>query len=404
MNSIGIVAEYNPFHIGHQYQLQQIKHKYPKAICIIVMSGSFVQRGCPAFFTKFDRAQWALCGGADVVIELPAVFATSSASFFASAGVRLLAAIGVEGLCFGSETENLADLELLSHLTQSPKADEKIRQYLGKGFSYRQALCQTLKDMAPQFDLAEKPNALLGLEYIKALHRYHLPLTPILIQRQGAYHNQNLSEAFPSATAIRRALQKEGAALAASAQVLTYMPETIKTDILNTMRKGAYLDELRFYEAIHLQSRLHTSETLRHLNGMEEGLEFALHRAKENISWPIMRERLKSKRYSYARLDRLACAMLLGITKEFAAEAHERGPLYARLLGCTAQGALWLKHYQEDFPIIKKWAPFVKKSQGLTLQMAQLDMHATDLQAYCLAASSQRQGALDYYRSPIFIK
>ncbi len=220
MKTIGIIAEYNPFHNGHAYQIEEIRRKTGADFILIAMSGDFVQRGAPAIIDKHTRAHMALLGGADLVLELPALWATASAEDFAAAGVALLEKTGcVDGICFGCETDNFALLSVLADiLADEPEAFRTtLNLSIKKGASFPKAraaalsyVCGGLPDAQAVPALLAAPNNILALEYLKALRRRCSPITPWPLRREGAdYHDTAIRDGLhptASATAIRSAI------------------------------------------------------------------------------------------------------------------------------------------------------------------------------------------------------
>ena len=216
MNTIGIIAEYNPFHKGHAHQLEGLRQKYPEATLLVVMSGDFVQRGTPAIFSKFHRAQWALMGGADIVFELPSMFAVSSAEYFASSGVRLLHALGCDAISFGANHTQVEELVSIAKALDHPSTQKSLGTLLGQGYSYGTALRKAVQGLHSEINgletsnhmsiLDSDPNTILGIEYIRALHRYHIGLDIIPVKRTSSHHNPTLDDSFPSGTALRNAI------------------------------------------------------------------------------------------------------------------------------------------------------------------------------------------------------
>ena len=215
MKVVGIIAEYNPFHKGHQFHLSRARELTGADYVIVVMSGNYVQRGTPAMFDKYTRAEAALRNGADLVLELPVSAATGSAEYFASGAVKMLADTGiVTDLCFGSECGSLMDLQKLADILadEPEKYQILLRKYLKEGMSFPAARAHAVKDYAPDLasDLLDTPNNLLGLEYLKALKRLHSTILPYTIQREGnAYHDITVTDGrSASASGIRDALMK----------------------------------------------------------------------------------------------------------------------------------------------------------------------------------------------------
>ena len=217
MKTVGIIAEYNPFHNGHAYHLSMAKQLTGADYCIVIMSGNFVQRGAPAIIDKYTRAQAALENGADLVLELPVYYATSSAEYFASGAVALLDKLGItDTLCFGSEC---GDIELLSELAEAllvetPQFKKVLKQKMKEGSSYPQARNHALSVTSPHLteaiDVLQTPNNILGLEYIKAIKRRKSRIQPYTLNRLGAgYHAANLETSYSSALAIRESISRK---------------------------------------------------------------------------------------------------------------------------------------------------------------------------------------------------
>ena len=214
MKVAGIIVEYNPFHKGHEYHIAETRHVTGADFVVAVMSGSFTQRGIPACLDKFTRAECALACGADVVLELPFCYATGSAEYFAEGAVTILDKLGcVDSLCFGTETDVPISLytETAAFLCKEPVAYKKaLQEGLRAGLTFPQARLSAARPhlSADALALLESPNALLGLEYCKALYRRNSNITPYAIARVGAgYHEASVvSEGFSSATALRTLL------------------------------------------------------------------------------------------------------------------------------------------------------------------------------------------------------
>ena len=197
MKTAGIIAEYNPFHRGHQYQIDALRARTRADFIVVAMSGDFVQRGEPAVFDKYTRTRMALSCGADLVLELPVAFATSSAEDFAACGVALLDKLGaVDILCFGSELGELEPEEFKSRL----------RELLKRGLSYPAARYAALSDHGVLKNPLSSPNNILAVEYLKALKRRKSAIAPVTIRREGqGYHELEAPErCLPSASAIRK--------------------------------------------------------------------------------------------------------------------------------------------------------------------------------------------------------
>lgn len=215
MKTIGIIAEYNPFHNGHAYQIAELKRKTNADFVVIAMSGDFVQRGAPAIIDKYCRAEMALLCGADLVIELPVVWAVSSAEDFAMAGVTLFDKMGcIDGICFGAESDQLPLLKSIAGvLAEEPDIYRSaLSSHLKKGLAFPAARAAALSDYFKStgmnfISILDTPNNILAVEYLKALKRRNSAMTPILIPRAGSgYHDTTINTPTASASAIRAAV------------------------------------------------------------------------------------------------------------------------------------------------------------------------------------------------------
>lgn len=471
MNTIGIIAEYNPFHKGHAHQLEGLRQKYPETTLLVVMSGDFVQRGTPAIFSKFHRAQWAVMGGADIVFELPSMFAVSSAEYFASGGVRLLHALGCDAISFGTSHTQVEELVSIAKALDHPSTQESLGTLLGQGYSYgtalRKAIQQyysvstsmntndasgkntsennSLETSNHMSILDSDPNTILGIEYIRALHRYHIGLDIIPVKRTSSHHNPTLDDSFPSGTALRNAIyssKQTSSSLFRSQdkqQVLDtayppyvslgidssisldklgidtssleedtfmwhhYLPPMVAPLAMDIVESNYYANLERYYDIIHFASRVSSKEDLQTLQDMSDGLEEAWLTASALASWEQARESLKSKRYTYARLDRIATYSLFHRTKEMFQECHQQGPTYGRLLAFNDRGRQYLKEKRASIPIVQKWAPFCQNATGTTKVLCEQDQLASKLWRMTVDNPNYRGSHYDFTTSPIYI-
>lgn len=456
MNTIGIIAEYNPFHKGHAHQLEGLRQKYPEATLLVVMSGDFVQRGTPAIFSKFHRAQWAVMGGADIVFELPSMFAVSSAEYFASSGVRLLHALGCDAISFGANHTQVEELVSIAKALDYPSTQESLRTLLGQGYSYGTALRKAVQGLHLESNgletsnhmsiLDSDPNTILGIEYIRALHRYHIGLDIIPVKRTSSHHNPTLDDSFPSGTALRSAIyaSKQTASnpleshntqqatsttcspctpseidraislgeLAingttslgkTSPQWHHYLPPMVAPLAMDVVESNYYANLERYYDMIHFASRVSSKEDLQTLQDMSDGLEEAWLTASALASWEQARESLKSKRYTYARLDRIATYSLFRRTKKMFQECHQQGPTYGRLLAFNDRGRQYLKEKRSSIPVVQKWAPFCQSATGTTKVLCEQDQLASKLWRMTVDNPNYRGSHYDFTTSPIYV-
>ncbi|WP_126940372.1 nucleotidyltransferase family protein [Veillonella sp. CNR 79/14] len=456
MNIIGIIAEYNPFHKGHAHQLKDLRQMYPDATLLVVMSGDFVQRGTPAIFSKFHRAQWAVMGGADIVFELPSMFAVSSAEYFASGGVRLLHALGCDAISFGTSHTQVEELVSIAKALDHPSTQESLRIFLTQGYSYGTALRKAVQGLHLESNgletsnhmsiLDSDPNTILGIEYIRALHRYHIELDIIPMKRTSSHHNPTLDDSLPSGTALRSAIyaSKQTASnpleshntqqatsttcspctpseidraislgeLAingttslgkTSPQWHHYLPPMVAPLAMDVVESNYYTNLERYYDMIHFASRVSSKEDLQTLQDMSDGLEEAWLTASALASWEQARESLKSKRYTYARLDRIATYSLFRRTKEIFQKCHQQGPTYGRLLAFNDRGRQYLKEKRSSIPVVQKWAPFCQSATGTTKVLCEQDQLASKLWRMTVDNPNYRGSHYDFTTSPIYV-
>lgn len=397
MKTIGIICEYNPFHNGHAHQLHTLAQEHPEALRICIMSGSFVQRGEPAIFSKFDRARWAILGGADIVIELPTLYSLGSAQLFGTGAIRMVKALHIDALSFGSET---ADLDTLVDITKRMDCESTqivLRTYINEGMSYGSAFRKALDT-----EILNTPNALLGLEYIRAGLNYHPTLKYMPILRISNHHEANITKDFPSGTALRK-LITDMATGSNNCNINRIVPKTIADDMTNIISNGAYVNYNRYYDMVHTLSRRTSTKELESFGEFNEGIEHLWSKAAQQPTWNLAMKQIKSKRYTYARLQRMGAYLTLGIQKDLLQSAIQEAPQYARLLAFNDRGRQWLRN-DFEIPLIQKWAKAPNELNTLGQTMHQIDTLATDIQALCLHNEVKRIGHMDYTYTPQYIK
>ena len=406
MKTIGIICEYNPFHNGHAHQLHTLAQLHPDALRICIMSGSFVQRGEPAIFSKFDRARWAILGGADIVIELPTLYSTGSAQLFGTGAIRMVKALDIDALSFGSETADLDALVDIAKRMDCESTQEQLRTYIKEGLSYGAAFRKALDT-----EILNTPNALLGLEYIRAGLAYNAKLEYIPILRTSNHHEETLTDELPSGTALRQLITSTGNLSSQcitstgnlSSQLQATIPLSIASDMTQVTENGNYVNYNRYYDMVHSLSRRTTPKELEKLGDFREGIEHLWSKASQQTSWTTATEEIKSKRYTYARLQRMGAYLTLGITKDVLQNAMEEGPQYARLLAFNDRGRQWLRN-EYEIPLIQKWAKAPNELSALGQIMHHIDTLATDIQALCFHNESNRIGHKDYTYTLQYIK
>lgn len=406
MKTIGIICEYNPFHNGHAHQLYTLAQLHPDALRICIMSGSFVQRGEPAIFSKFDRARWAILGGADIVIELPTLYSTGSAQLFGTGAIRMVKALAIDALSFGSETADLESLIDIAKRMDCESTQEQLRTYINEGMSYGAAFRKALHT-----EILNTPNALLGLEYIRAGLAYNPKLEYIPILRTSNHHEETITNELPSGTALRRLITSTDNLTSQyitstgnlSSQLQSTVPPSIASDMTRVIENGNYVNYNRYHDMVHSLSRRTTPEELKNYVDFSEGIERLWSKAAQQSSWTAATEEIKSKRYTYARLQRMGAYLTLGVTKDVLQNAMEEGPQYARLLAFNNRGRQWLRNKYE-IPLIQKWAKAPNELSTLGQTMHHIDTLATDIQALCFHNEANRIGHKDYTYTPQYIK
>lgn len=397
MKTIGIICEYNPFHNGHAHQLYTLAQEHSDALRICIMSGSFVQRGEPAIFSKFDRARWAILGGADIVIELPTLYSLGSAQLFGTGAIRMVKALHIDALSFGSETANLDALVDIAKRMDCESTQAVLRTYINEGMSYGSAFRKALDT-----EILNTPNALLGLEYIRAGLNYHPTLKYMPILRTSDHHEANITKDFPSGTALRK-LITDMATGSNNCNINRIVPKTIADDMTNIISNGAYVNYNRYYDMVHTLSRRTSTKELESFGEFNEGIEHLWSKAAQQPTWNLAMEHIKSKRYTYARLQRMGAYLALGIQKDVLQNAMQEDPQYARLLAFNDRGRQWLRN-DFEIPLIQKWAKAPNELNTLGQTMHQIDTLATDVQALCLHNEVKRIGHMDYTYTPQYIK
>ena len=397
MKTVGIICEYNPFHNGHMHQLHTLAQEHPEALRICIMSGSFVQRGEPAIFSKFDRARWAILGGADIVIELPTLYSLGSAQLFGTGAIRMVKALHIDALSFGSETDDLDTLVDITKRMDCESTQTVLRTYINEGMSYGSAFRKALNT-----EMLNTPNALLGLEYIRAGLTYYPSLKYIPILRTSDHHEANITKDFPSGTALRKLITNM-ATSSNNCNINSIVPKTIADDMTNIISNGAYVNYNRYYDIIHSLSRRTSTTKLESFGEFNEGIEHLWSKAAQQPTWNLAMEHIKSKRYTYARLQRMGAYLTLGIQKDLLQRAMQEAPQYARLLAFNDRGRQWLRN-DFEIPLIQKWAKAPNELNTLGQTMHQIDTLATDIQALCLHNEVKRMGHMDYTYTPQYIK
>ncbi len=314
MQATGIIVEYNPFHHGHLYHLQQAKALAPTNVLVAVMSGNFVQRGEPAIIDKWARTKQALQAGVDLVIELPFIYTNQSARQFASGAIKYLELLQVSQVVFGSETNNLAELQEISSLKINP---DNFKDIMKQGYAYPKAYGLLASHIGP--------NDILAISYLQAL--VDTTIKPRTILRvENDYHDQKLTGPISSATAIRQALLNKQSVHA----------QTPMSEVLTDQQLLSLSDYYPF-----ISHQLITNPNLAQIALMSEGIENQLRKnALQHFNYFDFLAAAVSKRYTKARINRILVNVLVNLTKTELQAAQTELPL--RVLGFSTLGQAYL--------------------------------------------------------------
>lgn len=374
MNITGIVAEFNPFHNGHKFLIDEAK-KNSDAV-VSVMSGNFVQRGDTAVFSKFDRAKAAILNGVDLCIELPTPWAMSTAQTFASGAIEILEnLVFVNSLCFGSEC---ADMDLIlktSEIFSNDNFRDLISSQLKNGVTFaaaRQTAVGRIDERAA--DILSNPNDILATEYVSALRRLNSNIKPFCVKRQGARHDgTEASGNFLSASQIRSLILSDD-----TNSIKPFCPETS----FEVIEKANYSDLRRLETDILGKLRRCTLSELRSLPDISEGIENRLFAAaKSATSLEELYSLIKTKRYTLARVRRLVLSAYLDLKADYL----KTPPPYARVLGFSKKGEEIIKIFSSitKIPLIMRAGDIEKASENAGRIFA-AEATATDLYALSL--------------------
>jgi predicted nucleotidyltransferase len=402
MKAVGVIVEYNPFHNGHKYHLEQAKEQSGADLIIAVMSGNFLQRGEPALVSKWARTEMALLGGVDLVFELPYRFATQSADIFADGAVSLLEAIGCHSLCFGSESGDVhAFTETIKFLNEHDGIfQEKVKEYNSLGLSYPKAVSLSSQSVLANQGLLDlsKPNNILGLRYVMAINRQDANIKAITITRKNAdYHDEQFSSAsIASATSIRRALFKEDADLK---EIYSYLPPT-SYDLLQRYKEefGQFHSWENYWPLLKYKLSQSGPKELKEIHEVEEGIENRLLNAAVYAnSFQDFMTRIKTKRYTWTRLQRVCLHILNNVKKEELYKKEQAD--YLRLLGMSKIGREYLRKAKKHLSL-----PLVSK---LSANKEDLELDIRTSQIYSLGLPLNKQNELmklEFSQPPIKIE
>ena len=439
MSTVGLITEYNPFHNGHLYHLEASKKITGADTVICVMSGSFVQRGEPAVIDKYTRTAMALANGVNLLVELPVLYACSSAEYFSYGAIMTLEALGVDSVCFGSEC---GDIDILSYIAQllirePAQLSELIKEKLSSGLSYPKArndsLCQYVKDNNSVYHISviervlKSPNNILGIEYIKTIKKYNLTIKPYTIKRVGSNYNETkINTDLPSASAIRNAflnaadldrnhnesksdidsnhnesndhlkrdIKNDNNSLQCS------IPENIYTSLLSSIGINfpICIDDFTVMLNAKLKYLIYTDYTqlTRYLDVTIDFANRILNVFTGFETFTELIEKLKNKQLTYTRVSRSLLHILLEITDESAIKYAKGGNIpYIRLLGFDERGQTFLNKAKKKckVPLITKTADYK--------ELLKEDIFATEIYNMSVFHKYRTKLTSEYKQSPL---
>lgn len=396
MDVIGVVCEYNPFHRGHEYHLMMSRRGVGADTPVVcVMSGDFVQRGEPAMFSKFARAEAACLCGADLVVELPLPWTLSSAEGFARGAVGLLAALGATRLSFGSETGETEPLETIAEALLDPGMTDEIKAELSRDASLsfasarQRALEKRLGELSEQIRF---PNNILAVEYIKAIRTQQLDMRPMTVQRFGSGHDMSGDNGPKSASELR-------ALLSQGRDVSGHIPERALRIYRSETESGrGPYTMAEFESALLSRLRMLPPEAFETLPDSADGMGKRLCAAvREEPTFNAILASAKSKRYALARIRRMCMCAALGVREGMNAGT----PPYARVLAANARGRELLKTAGESgrIPVVTKPAAVRGLSKECEDVFA-LGAAARDFYVLGSAAEAERRGGTEWRTGP----
>ena len=333
MNIIGIIAEYNPLHLGHIYQLKKAKELYPDSLIILITNSYFTQRGDVAILDKWNKTKLALENNIDLVIELPFPYATQSADIFAQGALKILNYLKINILIFGSESNNIQKITQIANTQLNSKEYNKlVKEQLDTGTNYPTALNKALTKLTGTN--IKEPNDLLALSYIKEIIKNKYPITPVSIKRIGSYHAKETTSSIANATLIRKKYTN-------NENIKKYIPNNEEKYLTKNLTLNNYFPYLKY--------KIIETPNLSIYQTVDEGIE---NRIKKEIiksnNWEELVLNIKTKRYTYNKINRMLIHILTSFTKE---EAKNLKIDYIKVLGFNEKGQKYLNKIKKEINI-----------------------------------------------------
>ncbi|MFD2616981.1 nucleotidyltransferase [Terrilactibacillus laevilacticus] len=397
MKIAGIIVEFNPMHNGHQYLIQRIQEIEKPDIIIAVMSGNFLQRGEPSIVSKWLRTEMALTAGIDVVLELPYHYAVGHANLFARGAISILSECGVTDLYFGSESGDIASFyHTARHLrNEKNNLDLLVQEKLQQGYSYPKAYSlaytSTHTNEMKLLDLSE-PNNILGLHYVKVIQELHSSIKAHTILRKGAQHHDQSPHThteFASGTGIRNALMHGNDFI----PIRDKMPNESFKILMRAVNQNQILGWNDFFPLLKYRLMSSSIEELASIYESEEGLEFrAMKAIKETNDFFSFISLMKSKRYTWTRLQRYCCHILLNVSKQKMKSFLETPQTpYLRLLGMSLRGQRYLRCKKGSFSV-----PLISNVKKSFEDLLRIDIRSADVYDMKTSYSEKKSKPLRY--------
>ncbi len=389
LKTISVISEFNPFHKGHKFLLENIKQKFPDTRAVAIMSGNFVQRGDVAIINKYTRAKMALENGFDLVVELPAPYAVSSAEVFANAGAKIAYGLNTDVLAFGAEND-LECLVNISELLLNADFQEHLKSELSLGKSYPSALSSAVNSFSENKidkNILNGANNVLAIEYIKAIKKYNIE--PFAVKRIAVDHDSQVANnGFASASAIRNMLLENN-------NPYNYLPDNVNENDFENIASIKNLET-----ALLFQLRTMSKDDFASLPNVSEGLENRIYDAVRNYnSVEEILSNIKTKRYTMARLRRILIYAFLGITKDL-----QKTPVpYIRVLGFNQNGIDVVSNAKKSgiMPIITKVSAGLNQLDDFGKAVLEKEIYASDI--WTLAQNHPTKCGMDFYREIVKI-
>ncbi len=331
---IGIVAEYNPFHNGHKYQIDKIREKYKDSTIIVVCSSSFTQRGDTSVLNKFDKAEVALNNGVNLVVELPYVYSTQSSDIFASAAIKILNYLKVDTICFGTERDSIGDIKKCA-ITQlnDPRYEKIVKEQLDLGVNYPTALNKALMKLI-DIEITE-PNDLLALSYVKEIIKNEYNIEIFNIKRTNDFHDIESNDSIISASNVRNKISN-------GIDIKDYVPNDVYLKLKDIKLNNKYFEFLKY--------KINSESNLEKYLDVDEGLSTRIRNSiDKSNSLDELILNIKTKRYTYNKISRMLNHILCSFTKD--ERDQTKNIEYIRILGFDNIGKKHLNSFKDKIEI-----------------------------------------------------